>query len=126
MTIPQGVKPLSTLGNESGPPVERRKSERYACVLEVGWAEAGRTVFSPGLRARVLNVGRDGAGLQVQEQYPEGAALTADLYGAGNRSYLGQFAFRVARANLQSDGTWALGVTFPAPLSAEQVLGLLA
>ena|SRR5690242_1350270 len=116
---------MSPSEHEVRPSVERRKSVRHACMLEVAWVEAGRTVFWPGWRGRVLNVSRAGVGLHVPDRSPDGAALVADLYGAGNASYRGQFAFRVARADRQPDDTWSLGATFEELLSEEQVQTLL-
>jgi len=101
-------------------PTEKRRSRRYACVLEAIFPSGERTAFHPVWPVRVLDISKHRLGLQAGEAIEVGALLTIKLYYAAERS-LPRLQIRIVRATEQADATWIMGAEFIEPLSDEQL-----
>jgi hypothetical protein len=117
---------MSDPAEQPARPVERRRSPRYACVLEAAWVKGGTTAFQPVWPARVLDISRHGLGMHVAECFPEGTVLTLTLHHMGQKEALGQYQVRVVRTTRQPNGTWCLGADFSQPLTEQELRMLLS
>jgi hypothetical protein len=105
--------------------IEKRRSTRYACVLDATVQGGARTHFWPGWPVRVLDISRHGLAMHVGEECPAGTVLTVKLYYADRKS-LSPMPVRIVRATREPNGTWIVGAEFVEPLSEEQLQPLLA
>lgn len=104
--------------------VEKRRSTRFACVLDATLQDGATTRFSPGWPVRVLDISQHGVGMHVGEECPEGAVLTVKLYYDGHKS-LPPRPVRIVRTTPQPNGTWIVGAEFVEPIGEDEVRLLL-
>jgi hypothetical protein len=116
---------MSDLESMSTPPVEKRRSVRYACVLEATLAGGETTRFWPGWPARVLDISQHGVGMHVGEECAEGTILSVKLYYGDGQS-CEPLPVEIVRSSRQPNGTWIVGAAFLQPISEEQLKLLLA
>jgi hypothetical protein len=102
---------------------ERRKSVRYACILEAVWKEGERTRYRPGWPARVMNISLDGIALHSGENFPPETVLTIGLQG--HTSKQSRVEMRVVHTTPQPNATWLIGGAFLTPLDPDTLEKLL-
>jgi hypothetical protein len=102
---------------------DRRKSTRYACILEAAWQEGERVRYRPGWPARVMNISTDGIALHSGENFPPGTVLIIGLQGHTSKEHRVQV--RVVHSSPQPNATWLIGGAFVTPLDLEELDKLL-
>jgi hypothetical protein len=109
------------------PTVECRVFERHPCELP-GRCQPAASLgqgAEPPWSATVVDISRGGIRLQIRRRFERGSILTFELTGVSARQCCTAVG-KVVHVRTHADGEWVMGCQFCAPLSDEELKGLLS